>query len=78
MNDSPSRSTSYLLRFWQEPTERPGKPVLRCYLRNLRTGEETYLNDARKLGEQVLRQVPSAPATGQPRRQAISLKGKRR
>ena len=41
-----------------EPREtEQGEPVVRCCLRNLRTGEEQYVGDPAKLGELVLRDL---------------------
>jgi hypothetical protein len=58
-------SLSWLVRCWQEPLEQPhGKPILRCYVRDLRTGEERYLNDPRELGEMVLRKMREAARAG--------------
>ncbi len=49
---------SLLVRFWLEPRESAGaEPVLRGYVRNLKTGEESYLNDPSSLAEQVRRQL---------------------
>ena len=48
------RSTSFLLRFWKEPREDGGSPVLRCYLRNLQTGEEHYVGDPKVIFDRIL------------------------
>jgi hypothetical protein len=49
---------SWLVRCWEEPREAAQEePVLRCYIRDLRTGEEHYLNDPRRVGELMLRQL---------------------
>jgi hypothetical protein len=50
-------SGSFLLRIWSEPRETEGEaPRVRVFLRNLKTGEETYLGDLDQLGDTVLRQ----------------------
>ncbi len=51
-------AVSYLVRFWLEPgeAERESAPV-RGYVRDLRTGEERYFGDPRRLAEHVLRQL---------------------
>lgn len=55
-----SHSTSLLVRFWLEPRESSeGKPVLRGYFRNLRTGEEAYIQHPKNLEEHILRQLES-------------------
>lgn len=47
-----STSNSYLVRVWQET----GKEAdLRFYLRDLKTGEERYLGDAKRIGELLTR-----------------------
>lgn len=52
---------SWLVRCWEEPREAPhAEPVLRCFIRDLRTGEERYLTDPREIGELVLRQLQAA------------------
>jgi hypothetical protein len=60
---SPS-TISWLVRCWVEPREEghgaEEPPVVRCFLRDLRTGQERYLNDPRALGELVLRQLRAA------------------
>ncbi|HEX4962857.1 MAG TPA: hypothetical protein VF173_18620 [Thermoanaerobaculia bacterium] len=49
---------SWLVRCWVEPQEaEQGEPVVRCCLRNLRTGEEEYVGDPRRLGDLVLRHL---------------------
>jgi hypothetical protein len=53
--DNPSGS--FLLRIWTEPREADGEaPRVRVFLRNLKTGEESYLGDLDQLGDTVLRQ----------------------
>lgn len=53
-----SPSASFLVRCWLEPREVEGAPpVVRVTLRDLRTGEEEHLGDARQLGERVLRHL---------------------
>lgn len=50
-------SGSFLVRIWSEPREAEGEaPRVRVFLRNLKTGEETYLGDLDQLGDTVLRQ----------------------
>lgn len=52
---------SWLVRCWEEPRELAhAEPVLRCFVRDLRTGEERYLTDPREIGELVLRQLRAA------------------
>lgn len=49
---------AWLVRCWEEPREAPQEdPVFRCFIRDLRTGEEHYLNDPRQIGELMFRQV---------------------
>ena len=55
---------SWLVRCWEEPRENPqDAPVFRCSIRDLKTGEERYLNDPRELGEMVLRKMRQARET---------------
>jgi hypothetical protein len=52
-NSRESRSTessSFLVRLWREP-QADGEGPVRVYLRNLKTGEEIYLGDPRRVGE---------------------------
>jgi len=49
---------SWLVRCWEEPREAAQEdPVYRCYMRDLRTGEEHYLKDPRGVGELMLRHL---------------------
>ncbi len=49
---------SWLVRCWEEPREGEHEtPVYRCSVRDLRSGEESYLSDPREIGELMLRQV---------------------
>ena len=49
-------SDSFLVRCWKEPREGADQPdVVRVYVRNLRTGEEHYLNEPSQVGELVER-----------------------
>jgi hypothetical protein len=58
---------SWLVRCWEEPREEePGTPVVRCSLRNLRTGEEHHVSDPGKLGEIVLRHLREASVERHP------------
>lgn len=46
---------SFLVRCWFEPRDADDKePVLRGYLRNLKSGEETYLSDLKVVEQQIL------------------------
>lgn len=73
MPDDPSKTTgappaitSWLVRCWVEPREEghgaDEPPVVRCFVRDLRTGQERYLSDPRALGELMLRQLRAAEA----------------
>ncbi len=54
-------SDSFLVRCWREPREIADQPaVVRVYVRNLRTGEEHYLNEASQIGELVERGLQQA------------------
>ena len=65
---------SWLVRCWEEPREHAqAEPVLRCFVRDLRTGEERYLKDPREIGELVLRQLRAAyGAKSEPERERES------
>lgn len=59
-----SPTMSWLIRCWEEPREAPhAEPVLRCFVRDLRTGEERYLTDPREIGDLVLRQLRTASSS---------------
>ncbi len=47
-----STSNSYLVRVWRETG---ADANLRFYLRDLKTGEERYLGDAKQIGELLTR-----------------------
>lgn len=56
-------SNSFLVRCWREPRELVDQPdIVRVYVRNLRTGEEHYLNQASQVGELVERALQDAAA----------------
>jgi hypothetical protein len=60
-----SPAMSWLVRCWEEPREAAqGDPLLRCFVRDLRTGEERYLSDPREIGELMLRQLRTARKAG--------------
>ncbi len=51
-------AVSYLVRFWLEPqVEEDESPLYRGYARDLRTGEERYFGDPRRLAEHILRRL---------------------
>ena len=55
------REVSYLVRFWLEPREQEGETApFRGYSRDLRTGEEQYFRDPRRLAETILRRLRAA------------------
>lgn len=66
MNDDTlkgEKAMSWLVRCWEEPSERAQEPpILRCSIRDLRTGEERYFSDPRELGEMMLRQMKQRKA----------------
>ena len=47
------QSGSFLVRFWVEPSDAAGEPVLRGCIKNLKTGEEHYVDDPGKVGDLV-------------------------
>ncbi len=52
---------SYLVRFWLEPREMEGEASpFRGYARDLRSGEERFFSDPRRLAELILRQLNAA------------------
>jgi hypothetical protein len=56
-------AASFLLRVWEEPREIASEPpVLRVFLRNLKTNEETYLKDLQNLIDLVSRALRTAPS----------------
>lgn len=60
---------SWLVRCWEEPRERAQDdgPVLRGFVRDLKTGEERYLSDPRELGELLNREMREAAEDEQER-----------
>ncbi len=56
-------SDSFLVRCWMEPREMSDQPdIVRVYVRNLRTGEEHYLNQPSQVGEVIQRGLRQAAA----------------
>lgn len=61
MSDEALSTLSWLVRCWEEMRDDPQEaPVVRCFIRDLRTGEERYLNDPRELGELMLQRLRAA------------------
>ena len=55
---------SWMIRCWEEPRgQEEGEPVFRCFVRDLKTGEERYVSDPRELGELVLRRLRESGRT---------------
>jgi hypothetical protein len=54
-----SYALSWLVRVWEEPRaqEPEGDPVLRCFVRDLKTGEERYLSDPGEIDDLVTRRM---------------------
>jgi hypothetical protein len=68
-----SYALSWLVRVWEEPAaqEPEGDPVLRCFVRDLKTGEEKYLSDPGEIDDLVtrrMRETVSAAEEPAPRR----------
>jgi hypothetical protein len=65
---------SWLVRCWEEPREHPDEgAAFRCFVRNLKTGEERYLTDPREIGEilaRKLREEAGAPKAVAEKRRA--------
>jgi hypothetical protein len=62
------QGTSLLVRCWLEPhADAAEDPVLRGYVRNLRTGEESYIKNADSVARQILRSLAGANAAGDER-----------
>jgi len=54
-------AVSWMVRCWEEPREKGSDPpVYRCFVRDLKTGEERYLNDPCQLGELLNREMRGA------------------
>lgn len=63
---SATQGASFLVRVWQERRREAGaEPVLRVYVRNLRTGEEQYLGDLDQLAEPIRRHLASQHGAAQ-------------
>lgn len=53
-------SSSFLVRVWLEARELEGaEPILRGYVRNLKSGEQEYFGQPEKLAELLMRQLRS-------------------
>jgi hypothetical protein len=56
-----SIALSWLVRCWEEPSQQEGDgPVLRGFVRDLKTGKERYLSDPGVLGEIVTQEILDA------------------
>jgi hypothetical protein len=56
-----SIALSWLVRCWEEPSQQAGDgPVLRGFVRDLKTGKERYLSDPGALGEIVTQEILEA------------------
>lgn len=56
---------SFLVRLWSEPRcGGEGAPVVRGYVRDLRTGAEVYISDPAKIGSQIAQWLPG-PLAGE-------------
>jgi hypothetical protein len=68
-------SASLLVRCWLEPSATgDGKPALRGYVKNLRTGEEMFIKDLGAVGEEIRRSLEagaSRPGVQQPDSQGL-------
>jgi hypothetical protein len=60
---------SLLVRCWLEPREDASEsPIVRGYVKNLKTGEELFIKDVDSVGQQILRSLePAAAAEGDER-----------
>ena len=53
-----SLALSWLVRCWEEPSaQSQDDPVLRGFVRDLKTGKERYLSHPRELGEMLTREM---------------------
>jgi len=53
-----SIALSLLVRCLEEPSQQPDEPpVLRAFVRDLKTGKERYLSDPGELGEMVTQEI---------------------
>jgi intein/homing endonuclease len=60
----PAAALSWMVRCWEEPREQAGEePVFRCFVRDLKTGEERYLSDPGEIGKLMLRKLREAGRT---------------
>ncbi len=59
-----SIALSWLIRCWEEPSQQSeDRPVLRGFVRDLKTGKERYLSDPGELGELVTQEILEAERT---------------
>lgn len=61
-----SRSSSYLVRVWQETGD---DEIVRFYLRDLKTGEERYVGDPRRIGDVLTHGLKTGERAAARRRQ---------
>ena len=59
-----SIALTWLVRCWEEPSQQPDEaPVLRGFVRDMKTGKERYLSDPGELGEMVTQEMLEAEKT---------------
>ena len=73
-----SLSLSWLVRVWEEPREEEPEAdkVLRCFIRDLKTGEERYLSDPAEIDDLVTRRMKeTGAAVEEPERKKVRASG---
>lgn len=62
-----SIALSWLVRVWEEPRgeEPEADKVLRCFIRDLKTGEERYLSDPAEIDDLVTRRMKETGAAAE-------------
>jgi hypothetical protein len=62
-----SLTLSWLVRVWEEPRaqEPEADKVLRCFVRDLKTGEERYLSDPGEIDDLVTRRMKETGAAAE-------------
>jgi hypothetical protein len=55
--DRERQALSFLVRVWREPREADGEVVLRGYIRNLGSGEESYVTGPTAISEALARSL---------------------
>jgi hypothetical protein len=72
VSEEKPKTGSWLIRCWEEPTKQSqDDPVVRGFVRDLKTGKERYVSDPRELGEILAQEMREAGETPEGEREVL-------